>query len=45
MARFRQWGSSTPDHPAVDFVRSIENACDPMGQGIRWLCRAIADKI
>lgn len=30
---FRQWGSSTPGHPEVDFNRGIENTSGPLGQG------------
>jgi len=30
---FRQWGSVTPGHPEVDFVRGIENTSGPLGQG------------
>jgi len=30
---FRQWGSSTPGHPEVDFSRGIENTSGPLGQG------------
>lgn len=30
---FRQWGSTTPGHPEVDFARGIENTSGPLGQG------------
>jgi transketolase len=33
VANFRQWGSPTPGHPEVDFVRGVENTSGPLGQG------------
>ncbi len=33
LANFRQWGSPTPGHPEVDFVRGVENTSGPLGQG------------
>ncbi|MCH5328435.1 MAG: transketolase [Coprobacter sp.] len=33
LQQFRQWGSCTPGHPEVDFVRGIENTSGPLGQG------------
>ncbi len=30
---FRQWGSITPGHPEVDYMRGIENTSGPLGQG------------
>lgn len=30
---FRQRGSATPGHPEVDFLRGIDNASGPLGQG------------
>ncbi len=33
LKNFRQWGSVTPGHPEVDFVRGIENTSGPLGQG------------
>jgi transketolase len=33
LKNFRQWGSPTPGHPEVDFVRGIENTSGPLGQG------------
>ena len=33
VSNFRQWGSPTPGHPEVDFVRGVENTSGPLGQG------------
>ena len=33
LKEFRQWGSPTPGHPEVDFLRGIENTSGPLGQG------------
>ena len=33
LAQFRQWGSITPGHPEVDFLRGVENTSGPLGQG------------
>ena len=33
LKQFRQWGSSTPGHPEVNFSRGIENTSGPLGQG------------
>jgi transketolase len=33
LKNFRQWGSATPGHPEVDFIRGIENTSGPLGQG------------
>ena len=33
LKEFRQWGSPTPGHPEVNFVRGIENTSGPLGQG------------
>lgn len=33
LKNFRQWGSTTPGHPEVDFARGIENTSGPLGQG------------
>lgn len=30
---FRQWGSTTPGHPEVNFSKGIENTSGPLGQG------------
>jgi len=33
LKQFRQWGSPTPGHPEVDFMRGVENTSGPLGQG------------
>ena len=33
LKQLRQWGSPTPGHPEVDFMRGIENTSGPLGQG------------
>ena len=33
LQQFRQWGSVTPGHPAVDPMRGVENSSGPLGQG------------
>lgn len=33
LKNFRQWGSPTPGHPALDLKRGIENTSGPLGQG------------
>lgn len=33
LQQFRQWGTPTPGHPEVDFMRGIENSSGPLGQG------------
>lgn len=43
---FRQWGSSTPGHPEVDFDRGIENTSGPLGQGHTMaIGAAIAERV
>ncbi|TRX72139.1 transketolase [Carboxylicivirga sp. M1479] len=45
LANFRQWGSPTPGHPEVDFVRGVENTSGPLGQGhVMALGAAIAER-
>ncbi|MBN1388111.1 MAG: transketolase [Bacteroidales bacterium] len=42
---FRQWGSVTPGHPEVDFIKGIENTSGPLGQGhTNAVGAAIAEK-
>lgn len=33
LQQFRQWGSTTPGHPEVNFEKGIENTSGPLGQG------------
>ncbi len=33
LKNFRQWGSSTPGHPEVDFSKGVENTSGPLGMG------------
>lgn len=33
LMQLRQWGSPTPGHPEVDYLRGIENSSGPLGQG------------
>ncbi|MBQ8442222.1 MAG: transketolase [Bacteroides sp.] len=33
LQQFRQWGTPTPGHPEVDFMRGVENSSGPLGQG------------
>lgn len=45
LQQFRQWGSITPGHPEVDFLRGIENTSGPLGQGhAMGLGAAIAER-
>ena len=45
LAQFRQWGSITPGHPEVDFLRGVENTSGPLGQGhAMGLGAAIAER-
>ncbi len=45
LQQFRQWGSVTPGHPEVDFLRGIENTSGPLGQGhAMGLGAAIAER-
>ncbi len=45
LAQFRQWGSVTPGHPEVDFLRGVENTSGPLGQGhAMGLGAAIAER-
>lgn len=43
---FRQWGSTTPGHPEVNFAKGIENTSGPLGQGHTMAVgAAIAERI
>ena len=45
LQQFRQWGSVTPGHPEVDFLRGVENTSGPLGQGhAMGLGAAIAER-
>ena len=45
LQQFRQWGSITPGHPEVDFLRGVENTSGPLGQGhAMGLGAAIAER-
>ena len=45
LQHFRQWGSVTPGHPEVDFLRGVENTSGPLGQGhAMGLGAAIAER-
>lgn len=33
LKQLRQWGSPTPGHPELNYVRGIENSSGPLGQG------------
>ena len=45
LQNFRQWGSITPGHPEVDFLRGVENTSGPLGQGhAMGLGAAIAER-
>ena len=45
LSQFRQWGSVTPGHPEVDFLRGVENTSGPLGQGhAMGLGAAIAER-
>ena len=45
LKQFRQWGSITPGHPEVDFLRGVENTSGPLGQGhAMGLGAAIAER-
>ena len=45
LQQFRQWGSVTPVHPEVDFLRGVENTSGPLGQGhAMGLGAAIAER-
>ena len=45
LKQFRQWGSVTPGHPEVDFLRGVENTSGPLGQGhAMGLGAAIAER-
>ena len=45
LQNFRQWGSVTPGHPEVDFLRGVENTSGPLGQGhAMGLGAAIAER-
>lgn len=33
LKNFRQWGTTTPGHPEIDFAKGIENTSGPLGQG------------
>ena len=45
LQQFRQWGSVTPGHPEVDYLRGVENTSGPLGQGhAMGLGAAIAER-
>ena len=45
LQQFSQWGSVTPGHPEVDFLRGVENTSGPLGQGhAMGLGAAIAER-
>lgn len=33
LKQLRQWGSPTPGHPELNYIRGIENSSGPLGQG------------